>query len=457
MNKPNGLVILFIVIAISIIAIIYLVFFRVTYITLNYIESDEIIDNPSRGFYVQFDTDNLKSVDKLKESGITLVLLAYDLSEFVDSEIAQSKLDELSCAFEILRENGLKAILRSAYGFHDVSKYSDAQSIDIIKGHLLQMKSILNENKDVILTLQAGFLGPWGEWHSSNLGEDRGKPTAPLINEILVALSDAIPQPISIAIRRPSFIRLIDPSKVDLSRIGFHNDALLSTDSDMGTYDDDTFSREDELNFIQNRPYPVANGGEMPIISEYTDPISALKELTQLKLTYLNSKYNKEVINDWSTRLYEGQPFLDFIKKKLGYRWSIQSVKLPDHFKSIQTIKITVELINTGFSAVSIPYQAELVVISNGTIQQSVSFKNIDLQSLSMNESLKMRVSLNLSELNKSFEVGLRFIDVSMSENTDPRYMIQLANQETTYKNGINFFASYHWDEEEGYSVNNNK
>lgn len=453
MSKPKRLITIFVLLATVLGFTGAVVFFRIPYTTLTYKESDDIITNPSRGFYVQFDTARLTKIDELDGSGITLVLLAYDLKDYVDSDLSQAKLEELSQAFVTLRAHGLKAIFRAAYGFSGENDYSDPSSIDIIKHHLSQISPILYENKDLILTVQAGFLGPWGEWHHSNLGVDGGVPTAPIINELLVALCAAVPQPISIAVRRPRFIRLIDPTLVDLSRIAFHNDGLLSSDTDLGTYDQEGVSREAELKYVHERIYPVANGGEMPYLSHYTDPTVAFHEFSLLKLSYLNHEYNKDVLRRWETALYEGKPFLDVIEKKLGYRWFIQTAQLPQSFKSSQTVQIKLTMMNSGFSAVAIPYRAELIVSDKSGIVQVLPFEGINLQDLKPGQPMTMSVSLKIDTLSESFKLGIRIVEKDMTQITDERTLVQLANEGLSVRDGITVFASYDWDQKNKYTL----
>ena len=196
MNKRRDLIVIFTILATALGITGTVVFFHVPYTTLTYKESDEVITNPSRGFYVQFDSGHLQQLYELDDSGITLVLLAYNIQDFTDHDLSQAKLDELSLAFDAIRAHGLKVIFRAAYGFTRNAEYSDPSSLSIIKTHISQISPILQENKDLLLTVQAGFLGPWGEWHHSNLGDEQGVPTKAVINELLAALCEAVPQTI---------------------------------------------------------------------------------------------------------------------------------------------------------------------------------------------------------------------------------------------------------------------
>lgn len=453
MNKSKNFSVFFVLIAMVLVITGTIVFFYIPYQTIEFEESDRIIVNPSRGFYVQFDSGNLDRLNELSDLGVSLVFLAYDLNEFVDKEISQEKLDELTNAFIMIRAQGLKTIFRAAYGFRDAKEFSDPSSLEVIKMHLNQISPILKENADVLLTVQAGFLGQWGEWHHSNLGEDQGKPTEKIINELLVALCEAVPSPISIAVRRPSFIRMINPDLVDLSRIAIHNDALLSTDTDMGTYDLDNFSRDEELDYISNWNYPVANGGEMPNLSIYTEPTRALYEFTKLELTYLNLNYNKEVLNYWATNVYEDRPFIELIQKKLGYRLYIQTAILPSRFKSTQTVEIELTLVNSGFSAITLPYKVELIIGDNTGIFKTTEFKAINLQDIKPGKPNTITTQLHLNDIETSFMLGLRIIEVNATSTTDERTFVQLANKEIKLINGINYFVIYEWNGEDSFSL----
>jgi len=452
-NKSKNFSVYFVLIAMVLVITGTIVFFYIPYQTIEFEESDRIIVNPSRGFYVQFDSGNLDRLDELNDLGVSLVFLAYDLNEYVDKEISQKKLDELSNAFKMIRAHGLKTIFRAAYGFRDAKEFSDPNSIEVIKMHLNQISPILKENADVLLTVQAGFLGQWGEWHHSNLGEDQGKPTERIINELLVALCEAVPSPISIAIRRPSFIRMINPELVDLSRIAFHNDALLSTDTDMGTYDLENSTREEELEYFSSRNYPIANGGEMPNLSSYTEPTRVVYEFSKLDLTYLNLNYNKEVLDYWATTLYEDKPFIELIQRKLGYRLFIQTAVLPSRIKSNQTVEIELTLMNSGFSAIALPYRVELIAGDNSGVFETIEFESINLQDVKPGKTLTITTQLDVNNLKGSFMLGLRILEKSLTQSSDERTLIKLANKEIKLINGINYFAIYEWNGDDKYEL----
>jgi hypothetical protein len=422
------------------------VFFHVPITTQSYTPSDDLFPNPGRGFYVQFDTADLDRIDELADSRITLVLLAYDLVEFTDQPIAQTKLDELSRAFSQIRNHGLMVIFRAAYGFSSTAEYRDPTSLALIRSHITQIEPILRDNADLLLSVQAGFLGPWGEWHHSNLGSEDGVPDATVINDLLEALADAVPESVSIAVRRPRFIRAIDPQRIDVRRIAFHNDGLLASESDYGTYDAIGMSREDELIFMDERIQFGANGGEMPQLSAYTVPSTAYPEFQRLHVTYLNRRYNTSVLDDWATQTLFNENFLNLVEKHLGYRWHIAQTKLPTQFYAHQRVPVSITLTNTGFSAITFPVQAELVLSVDENIVAIIPFEQFNLMDLQPGSSMTLTQSITLKESYSTLRVGFRVVMLK-SPSPSEAYRIHLAN-DLVEVDGVTLLATYHYQDD---------
>jgi len=419
------------------------VFVQVPYTTRTYVPSDAVFPNPGRGFYVQKDSADFDKLKELSDQGITLVLLAYDLKDFVDSDISNEKLTELEQAFAQLEQAGFKVIFRAAYGFDSPAEFGDPSSLERILGHIDQIKPILTRYRNTLLSVQAGFLGPWGEWHHSNLGDDEGIPTATVANALIEALSDALPEEVSIAVRRPRFLRWLDPQRIDLDRIAVHNDGLLASESDLGTYDDPDYTRDEEMDFMADRAVPVANGGEMPWVSEFTEPSVAFSTFEHLQLTYLNRNYNRDVLTDWASQTYQETNFLALIEQKLGYRWSIRDARLPRHFQNHQKITFSMTLINTGFAAIALPTTAEWVLSFPDGTQHIIAIPNVNLQDLRPQSTLKLSSSMLLPTMPETFTVGIRFRQGALTQAERSALTIHLANHALDELDGITVFARY--------------
>jgi Domain of unknown function (DUF4874) len=53
----------------------------------------------------------------------------------------------------------------------DYTSYEDPPA-EIIRGHLRQLAPVFANNVDVIALFEAGFIGPWGEWHGTAIAQD---------------------------------------------------------------------------------------------------------------------------------------------------------------------------------------------------------------------------------------------------------------------------------------------
>ena len=298
---------------------------------IRYRESSQAFPNPERGFYAPRMSNRIGRLDGLRERGITLLLVEVDLKAFKERDLTPEKLDEVRQAFAAVRQNGLKAIVRFAYGFTGRDYRSDPKDMDRILGHIRQLGKVFQENRDVLYGVQAGFLGPWGEWHGSNWGDP---PSLEARRSVLFGLLDAVPAPITVHVRRPMFIRDIfagEPGGAEiteatayggsrLSRVGWHDDALLSLPTDMGTYAQRGWDRERELRWCADHGRFTPFGGETVPSSARTPIAQVVRELELLHATYLNSSYHRGTLDGWRKAAYQGGTGFEHIERRLGYR-----------------------------------------------------------------------------------------------------------------------------------------
>lgn len=424
---------------------------QTTKITIEFEESKKNIINPSRGFYYQMDTSSPKLSKKIEENQIQLILLTFDLKEETGYAISDEKMEELKESLQRIKDANLKVIFRAAYGFDSEDVYKDPSDIEIILNHINQIAPILNEYKDSMLCVQAGFLGPWGEWHHSNLlGEDEEK-NKKIRNQIIANWLAKLEKSITINVRRPRFIRDAIEAGLDGNRLGIHNDALLAGDNDMGTYDDVDYTRKQELEWMNQSLSLGKNGGEMPCISEYTEAENAILEFEQLHLTYLNSTYNKEVLEDWKQQQINGESVYDIISRRLGYRLSLKECTFNDdiqynfisQFLDLQEIKMDITLQNTGFAPVPIGYQIYIVADTG----EEMSFYPVEWEedSIAVGEN-KFQARINLSDFYKERSQVADVIKIGILVTTNPEEnnsRIQFANDELTWEDGINYIGQY--------------
>lgn len=401
------------------------------------------IDNPSRGLYVQINSEKRERIASLKDKeNVNLVFLEYDIYEYVDTSISQMKLEELDDALQVAKESDLDVIFRAAYGYDSDYKYKDPMDIERIVGHIKQISPILNNYREQILCVQAGMLGPWGEWHSSNLIGDDENQNKVVRNGVLSAWLENLDESIIINVRRPRFLRDAVSAGLEKTRIGLHNDALFSTDSDMGTYDDEEYNRSEELKWAEESLVTGINGGEMPQLSDYTELDNVLEEMRQLKITYLNKKYNTQVLDYWNTQEIEGVNGLDFICNHLGYRYHIENMKASETIKN-NNLTIRMEWMNTGFAPIKEGYELYLI-LKQGQKIYSYPIEDHNLHTLQSGDVRELSKKIKLEdELLTGFEVGVKLCLEVDKMTGDNNLSVELANHESKYMNGVNYLLKY--------------
>jgi hypothetical protein len=447
MKKP--MILVFVLLLIMLIICGTILYLYIPKSTLVFKESNKEVINPGRGFYVQINSNEEERFEELKKDNIKIALVAYDIEDYLNIKISEEKLKELEIILKEARKYHMKIVFRAAYGFDP--KYKDPETIDNIYTHIKQIAPILNANKDVILSVQAGFIGPWGEWHSSKFFTGNEEEVK-LRNQTLSVLLENLDQDIALNVRRPRFIRDAIAAGINISRLGLHNDALLSTKDDMGTYDDPAYSREKELSWAKGNITQGVNGGEMPLVSEYSNISSAIKEMESLQITYLNSRYNKEVLEEWKTTKYKGQNGLEYINNHLGYRLWLGEVELSTNIKTNRKFSIKAVMHNSGFAPIDKGNKLFLIMKRG----KEVIFQSLLEGELSSINSGKTKEFIINAHINNLFEVDnkediLVGIYVANTNTTSPHNVnsvnnnsqIELANSELIYEKGINFFAKY--------------
>ncbi|MCS6856763.1 MAG: DUF4874 domain-containing protein, partial [Sandaracinaceae bacterium] len=136
--------------------------------------SDAVIPNPERGFYRYVELLEEEDLSWVHEQDPedTLIFSYVRLDDFRSQPITSDFLNRLRDALARVRRAGFSAIIRFAYNFGPYPHSEPDAPLARILEHIAQLESILRENADVIALVQAGFIGAWGEWHTSTHGLD---------------------------------------------------------------------------------------------------------------------------------------------------------------------------------------------------------------------------------------------------------------------------------------------
>jgi hypothetical protein len=398
--------------------------------TRSYTRSTDRFTNPERGFY--------RAVDLLQESELSwlredhpydsLVYSYLHLDDFRDRAIPAATLSALTDALDVARDDGFEVILRFAY---NEGPYPDSEPdapLSRIQAHITQVAPILAANTDVIAVVQAGFIGAWGEWHTStnDLDEDPAARRA-----VIDALLAALPSTRSTQVRYPPYIAdLIGGEPLDASRawdgsfasrIGFHNDCFVSSNTDVGTYPSDAVE--------EWRAFASAHTAFAPSGGETCDPFPArsacepaIAEMEAMHFSFVNRDYHPDIVSAW-----EDDGCIEEIDRRLGYRFVLTEGSLPDAVRPGGSFVVALTLTNEGFAAPFNPRPLRLVIDGPGG-RFEVTLPDDVRHWLPGEHELVARLGLPALDPGE-YTVSLWLPSSEASVASDPAFSIRLANQ----------------------------
>jgi hypothetical protein len=343
--------------------------------TVVYKVSNEIFPNPERGFYLASEISSADGKGVAEASlranrlqGRSLVLLEFHLKNYVDCDIAQDYLETIRLKFQSLRDAGQKCILRFCYsnGFSNADKPWDA-TLEWALRHLEQVTPLIREYYDIIMVVQAGFIGSWGEWYYTENFKDNASRKA-----LVEALLEAVPAERQIELRTPAYkMGLYGYSLADTltraeahqpttkARLGGHNDCYVSSANDVGTFR----SNKDRYYWEAEGLYTIM-GGESCELTEYchcerqSDRVrGALADLEIGHYTYLNNGYHQQVLKRW-----RDEGCMDEIRRRLGYRFVLEEGQFTKEPEAGKPFQMVLKLRNDGFAPAMNPRDVELVL-----------------------------------------------------------------------------------------------
>ncbi len=410
-------------------------------VTFTPIEGDVV--NPERGFRYSFD-DLRPDTDfsTYRMLGTSLVYSYVRLDDYRETDLPPELLQRVQDALDAVRAGGVKVILRFAYNFGPYPNSEPDASKEQILRHIEQLKPVLQRNADVIAWMHAGFIGAWGEWHTSTHGLDKDMQAK---KEILYALLDALPQDRMVQLRYPwDIIRLFpEPLSGDQAftgspqaRVGFHNDCFLSSETDVGTYDRGgrNTRQEDQAYLQQMTQFTPAGGETCQVYPPLQQCDVAIREMELLHFSDLNLSYHPRVIRNW-----QREGCFDEIQKRLGYRLVLEEAKFPVTLHPGMQLEVHVKLRNEGFAAPVNPRPIFLVL--DGPTTLTFPLEDVDPRRwLPGEHTIRVRLDFPKSIPSGTYTLALWLPDPYETLRDDPRYSIRFANENV-------------WDEEHGWNV----
>ena len=393
--------------------------------------------NPERGFHGNIDLLGGADFGYIKTQGYTLARAYILLDDYLDKPLDDDFLSALRRGLSAARTAGIKVIPRFSYNFPQ-GDYQDAAEapIDLALEHIAQLEPLYETYSDIIAVHPAGFVGAWGEWHSSgpnNLDSPENK------RKILNALLAAMPADLMVQLRYPGDLLDIYPQVLGSNqafldtyqaRVGHHNDCFLANDTDAGTYSPEARGAAFK-DYLEELTRFSAMGGETcqatPALQR-SDCETTLAELARFRWDYLNIDFWDGAINRWKS---EG--CFEEISKRLGYRYTLtQSELSASEAEAGESVKLTLSMKNSGFGKLYKPRPTQIVLRArDGDAQHTVTLDEDSRKLLpAAGETATIPAEIDLPE---DLAAGIYDLYLALPDNDEAlrersEYSIRLAN-----------------------------
>ncbi|QCE42776.1 DUF4832 domain-containing protein [Psychroserpens sp. NJDZ02] len=425
--------------------------------TVTYEASNNVIANPERGLQKYSITSNnyattlgannlsVATLNNWKTSTdkVTVVYRYFILDAFLNSDINATYLNNIQTDFDNIRTSGLKIITRFSYS-NAQSTAPQQPSKSQILAHISQLAPLLETNKDIFFSMQAGFIGTWGEWYytnSSEFGTDGNITSTQWLNrkEIIEAMLAAAPPEIPIQVRYAGIKTnmygntMLTEQTAYLNtanaRIGFYNDAFLNNYGDQGTY---SVSNEctnpvetTEYNYVANETKFLPMTGETNGLNPCNDGFRTTSDnaINEMNLTHWTTINRDYYIPFWEDIISSNA--YDDILKQLGYRFVLNASTVTTNTTGFD---ISLNISNVGFAR---PFkQRDVFLIIKNTATNVITTEVIDTDIRTWENTVSITQDFNL-DAEGTYQLYLWMPDNAPALKNNPDYSIQFANNNT--------------------------
>ncbi len=440
---------------------------------LDYTDHLQTLPNYDRGFYysqaLHVKVEGSKPIEKPYGK---LVHLRVDLAEFssrawlkIDTtggrrdttwgksqDLTEDALNVLQTTFDNIRKNGSKVIVRFCYDpWFDGHSNTTAEHEWVLR-HIEQLAPLLTKNVDIIVALEMGMHGAFGEMHSDTA------ITYPRVAEAVNKMLRLTPPELKILTRTGNYsaavlgfenwgvdfnidsdvFKKIAEAKGDtMYRVGMFNDGYLGTQYDYGTWGADcktSICREEGVAWLEKYSINTPYGGEaVETASGYqviNTPEFLAHEGFRTHTSYLNLHWNDKVIARWKAAHFAGKDYeydgskidtltgFKFIDDHLGYRFVLRESWLLDTIGSSRHFQAKLKIQNVGFGNLTKDQPVYLLIEQDrdmGGLAVEPSGDSLLLENLDFRNVLSRKIVVADGDTNMTFD-GVNDIDIDVKD-----------------------------------------
>ena len=311
-------------------------------------------------------------------------------------DLTEDALDVLQQTFDNIRNLGGHVIVRICYDPWYNGRSNVTPEHEWVLKHVKQLAPVLSKNTDVIVALEMGMHGAYGEMHSdTSITYDR-------VAEAVNLMLRNTPPELKILTRTGNYSAKVlgfDNWGVDFNidgdkfaeiakakgdtmyRVGMFNDGYLGTQYDYGTWGADcktSICREEGVAWLEKYSINTPYGGEaLTTASGYqviNTPEFLAYEGFRTHTSYLNIQWNNNLIDSWKKTLFKQKDFdydparvdsltgFKYINDHLGYRFVLRESWLSDTVGDDHVLRAKIRVQNVGFGNLTRKMKASLYV-----------------------------------------------------------------------------------------------
>jgi hypothetical protein len=419
-----------------------------------------IFAGPERGWYTaRYPTDapmDLTDFRNLRRDKVTVVSYRVHLGAFREpgKPISEEFLELIDRDFRVAMAAGMKFAPLFYYAESDTRPDTTLQNVLM---HIAQLKPILRRHGDLIVTAELGFIGAWGEEHSST----HGLTEEPAYTAILDAFLEALPPDRTVLVRyAPSKQKRYGTAPLNAStawkgdarsRIGHRNMYFCGDlwnghtywwDWDGKSWPPDPAQIRREKAWLSQECLYVPNifeadtgqrtdaNGDGAYDAEDFSGAKVLEESRRLRMSLGHNLYNMGMIRRWQLDVVDGDTAYNHLARLLGYRMRLIDAGWMPTVRRGEWLPVTARAVNNGFAA---PIQRRPVdlVLRHKVTGRTISFPSgTDTRRWlpARTFSLNWRATVPRSAPAGTYEVLLFLPDASPRLRHRPEFSLRFAN-----------------------------
>lgn len=335
----------------------------------------------------------------------------------VSQDLTEDALNVLQQTFDNIRDFGGHVIVRVCYDPWYNGRSNVTPAHEWVLKHVKQLAPVLSKNTDVIVALEMGMHGAYGEMHSdTSITYDR-------VAEAVNLMLRNTPPELKILTRTGNYSAKVlgfDNWGVDfhidgekfaeiakakgdtMYRVGMFNDGYLGTQYDYGTWGADcktSICREEGVAWLEKYGINTPYGGEALTTASGYEVINTPEFLAyegfRTHTSYLNIQWNNNLIDSWKKTTFKQKDFdydparvdslsgFKYINDHLGYRFVLRESWLSDTVGNDGILRAKLRIQNMGFGNLTRKMKASVY------IHGMVDFGPLDtIAALNINKSL---------------------------------------------------------------------